>query len=58
VPPSSAPKTLAKAIRVELQDGKVFVVFEVCDADFERQVRTRWLDDVELEVVDKALVKK
>ncbi len=41
-----------------MQDGKVFVVFEVCDADFERQVRTRWLDDVELEVVDKALVKK
>jgi hypothetical protein len=51
-------KIVATAIRVELSPKKdqMFLVFEVTDQSFKQMIREDWLQDIDLEIVDKDLI--
>lgn len=57
---NSSQKIIAKAIRVQV-DSKTdsyYLVFEVTDEEFKKNIRNHWLSDIELELDGKILLKK
>jgi len=50
--------TVAKAVRLEQNDHNddVFIVFKIIDEQFKRRIMNDWQQDVEVQVVGKALV--
>lgn len=50
---------MAKAIRVESNPdtGELFLVFEVMDEDLKKRIKTDWLQDIELKLIGKNLIK-
>jgi hypothetical protein len=52
-------KILATAVRVEtdLRSDRLFLVFEVIDPEFKRQVKKDWTQDLELKIINRELVK-
>jgi len=52
-------QVVARAIRVEknIDTDELYLVFEVVDEDFKKQIKLNWLDDIELKVVGKNLIK-
>ena len=50
--------TLAEAIRIEYDQhsGKLYIVFEVVDEKFKRDIKTNWIEDIEYRLVGKKLV--
>ena len=53
-------KTVAVAARVEINDdnGEIYLVFHVTDEDFKNRIKKDWLQDIELKLIGKSLVKK
>lgn len=51
-------EVLAEAVRIEYEEhtGKLFIVFEVKDEKFKRDVKSNWTKDIEYKLVDKGLV--
>ena len=52
--------TVAKAIRVEKNEttGDYFIVFKVTDEQFKKHIKENWLDDIELTVIGKNLMRQ
>ena len=52
-------KILATAVRVEtdLRSDRLFLVFEVIDPEFKRQVKKDWTQDLELKIINRELFK-
>lgn len=49
---------VAEAVRIEFQDstGRLFIVFEVKNEKFKKDVLNTWADDIEYRLIDKSLV--
>lgn len=49
---------LAEAVRIEYEEhtGKLFIVFEVKDEKFKRDVKSNWTKDIQYRLIDKGLV--
>lgn len=45
------------AVRMELQDDELYLVFQITNQEFKQQIRQDWMTDVELEIVGKNLIK-
>lgn len=52
--------TLAKAVRVEYNsdNDSLFLVFEIVDEKFKQQVKKDWMQDIDVKLVGKNLVKE
>lgn len=52
--------SVAKVVRIEkeLSTGTLYLVFEVIDESFKKDIEKNWLSDIDLKLVDKELVKK
>jgi hypothetical protein len=46
------------AIRMEKEGDELYLVFHITDQKFKMELRENWLQDVELEIVGKNLVKE
>lgn len=53
-------KVIAEAIRIEFDEksGAIYLVFEVIDEDFKKEIKKDWTVDIELEVKNKKLILK
>lgn len=53
-------KMVGRAIRTELDDktNTLYLVFEIVDDEFKKQILHDWAQDVDLKVINKKLVKK
>ena len=51
---------LAEAVRIEIdeQTGDVFVVFKAKTEKFRREIKDKWVEDIEFTLINKKLVKK
>lgn len=51
--------TIAKAVRVECdtETDTVYLVFEITDERFKQDVKRNWMQDIEVKVVGKNLVR-
>jgi len=51
--------TLAKAIRVEIdhKTDSIFLVFEVVDEQFKKSIKEDWMQDIELKLIERNLVR-
>ena len=51
--------SVAKAVRVEkdISSGSLYLVFEIIDESFKKEVEKNWTADIELKLVGKILVK-
>ena len=52
--------SVAKVIRIEkeLSTGTLYLVFEVTDESFKKDIEKDWVSDIDLKLVGKELVKK
>ncbi len=52
--------TVAKAVRVEYdsKSDSIFLVFEVTDERLKQQVKKDWMQDIELVLIGRNLVKE
>lgn len=52
--------SVAKVVRIEkeLSTGTLYLVFEVIDESFKKDIEKNWLSDIDLKLVGKELVKK
>lgn len=48
---------VGSAIRMELEGDELYLVFQITNQEFKQQIRKDWMTDVELEIVDKNLIK-
>ena len=50
---------VAKAVRVEHEEtsDKIYLVFEIVDEKFRKEIRDNWTKDVDLKLIGKNLVK-
>lgn len=48
------------AIRIEYTENtdKVYVVFEITHPKFKQEIKTKWAEDIELQLVDKKLITR
>jgi hypothetical protein len=48
---------IAEAIRIEYSeiDGKLFIIFEVCNEKSKKDIMENWTDDIEYKIIDKKL---
>ena len=53
-------KIVAEAARVEyIKDSdKVFLVFEVVDESFKKRIKDDWMQDIDLEIINRSLMEK
>jgi hypothetical protein len=51
---------IAEAVRIEFEEktGKLYIVFEVIDEKYKRDIKTNWTADIEFRLVDKLLIKE
>lgn len=51
---------MAKVVRIEkeLSTGTLYLVFEVIDESFKKDIEKDWLSDIDLKLVGRELVKK
>jgi predicted house-cleaning noncanonical NTP pyrophosphatase (MazG superfamily) len=51
-------KKIAEAIRLEYEEktGRLFIVFEVTDEQYKRDIKKNWVEDIEYRIIDKNLV--
>lgn len=51
---------VANAIRLEVDENTndVYIVFKITNEKFKQKIRENWMDDVELKVLNKKLIKK
>ena len=49
---------IAEACRVEVEEttGRVFIVFEVKDEKYKKDIKQNWIKDIEYRLIDKNLV--
>jgi hypothetical protein len=52
--------SIAKVIRIEkeISTGTLYLVFEVTDESFKKDIEKNWLSDIDLKLIGKELVKK
>ena len=52
--------SVVKVIRIEeeLSTGTLYLVFEVTDESFKKDIEKDWVSDIDLKLVGKELVKK
>jgi hypothetical protein len=52
-------KVVAEAVRIEYEEstGKLYIVFEVKDEKYKRDIKKNWTKDIEYRLVDKLLVR-
>jgi len=52
--------SVAKVVRIEkeLSTGTLYLVFEVIDESFKKDIEKNWLSDIDLKLIGKELVKK
>jgi hypothetical protein len=45
---------VATAVRVESENktGKIYIVFEITDEKFRHQIKTDWMQDIDLKIID------
>ena len=57
---SNSNVTVAKAVRVEHNEDndELYLVFEIIDDDFKRRIKKDWMEDIELKLIGKNLIKK
>lgn len=50
---------VAKAVRVEHEENsdRMYLVFEIIDEKFKKEIRDDWMKDIELKIVDRKLVR-
>jgi hypothetical protein len=48
---------VAKAIRLEVENNKTYIVFEIIDSDFKKQILDSWGSDIPVRMIGKNLVK-
>ena len=50
--------TIAVAVRVEqnFESNELFLVFEVVDEEFKKQIKENWMADIELKIIGRKLV--
>lgn len=50
---------LAEAVRIEYEEksGKLFIIFEVKNEKFKKDIKANWTKDLEYRLVDKNLVE-
>jgi len=53
-------EVLAEAVRVEVDDnnGDVFIVFKAKTEKFKREIKEKWVEDIEFKVINKKLYQK
>lgn len=53
-------KILAEAVRVEFdeKEDRLFIVFEVRDPLFKKEVKSNWTDNIEYKLINKNLILK
>lgn len=52
--------TVASAVRIEHNpdNDELFLVFEIVDEDFKRRIKKDWMQDIELKLIGRNLIKK
>lgn len=57
---SSKEEIVAVGVRMEIDDitDDVFIVFKITDPAFKQKIRENWLNNIELKVMGKNLIKK
>jgi hypothetical protein len=52
-------QVIGEAVRIEYteHDGKLFLVFEIINEKYKRDIKQNWTKDLEYKIVDKLLVK-
>ena len=53
-------QVVAQAVRVEYDEhnDNVYLVFEVTDEQFKKEIKEDWMKDVDLQLVNKQLLKE
>lgn len=56
---NSIYQEVATAIRIEKEEktGDVFIIFKIIDEKFKNQILLDWMQDIELQIIDKKLVR-
>ncbi len=51
---------IGEAVRIEYEEksGKLFIVFEIKDERHKQDIKKNWVNDMELRLVDRKLVKE
>lgn len=49
--------TIAEAVRIEIEDNNVFLVFKITDEKFKKTIRTDWVKDIQLQIIGRELVE-
>lgn len=51
---------VGEAVRVEYteKDGKLYLVFEITNAKYKKDIKENWTNDIEFRLVDRFLVKE
>ncbi len=52
-------EVLGEAVRIEYSEstGKLYLVFEITQEKYKQYIRTNWVNDIELRIKDKFLIK-
>ena len=53
-------KTVATAARIEVNEdtGEMYIVFQITDEEFKNKIKKDWMQDIELKLIGKSLIKK
>jgi len=51
---------VGEAVRIEYieKDGRLFIVFEIKEEKYKKDIKKNWINDIEFKIVDKSLVKE
>ena len=52
-------QVVGEAIRVDYseKDGRLFLVFEIFDEKYKKDIKENWTNDIEFKIINRSLVK-